>query len=334
LPVQQTLIRSLNRSYPFVRIVILAFQYPYTNQEYQWHGNQVIPFNGKNRGKFHRVIVWFKVWKALKGLEKKENIRGILNFWLGECAMIGHYFAKRKRLPHFSWIFGQDALKGNKYVKLLKPHPNELIALSDFIVHEFSKNYGIIPAHVIPLGIDPELFGKRKMERNIDILAAGSLIPLKRFDIFIDVVKVLQKKYPDLKAVLCGDGCERKNIEAMIAAAGLERTITLTGEKPHTEVLALMQQCKVFLHPSSYEGFGVVCLEALYAGAHVISFCYPQDAWIRNWHRVNDIDSMVSLSQELLDNADIDHHPVMPYSITDTARSIMQLFDQSEDTTS
>jgi len=40
----------------------------------------------------------------------------------------------------------------------------------------------------------------------------------------------------------------------------------------HPELLEWMQRGKVFLHPSSYEGFGIVCIEALCSGAEVISF--------------------------------------------------------------
>ncbi|MBK9485561.1 MAG: hypothetical protein IPO01_10185 [Chitinophagaceae bacterium] len=59
----------------------------------------------------------------------------------------------------------------------------ELIALSDFLQTEFEKNYGIKPAFVIPPGIDSKQFISPIKEKDIDLLAAGSLIPLKQFEI-------------------------------------------------------------------------------------------------------------------------------------------------------
>ena len=80
-----------------------------------------------------------------------------------------------------------------------------------------------------------------------------------------------------VKAVLIGEGPERMKLQSLITALGLQSNISLTGELSHPEVLQWMQRTKIFLHPSSYEGFGVVCIEALHAGAHVISFVKPMD---------------------------------------------------------
>ena len=54
-----------------------------------------------------------------------------------------------------------------------------------------------------------------------------------------------------------------------------------------------MQRTKIFLHTSSYEGFSGACLEALYAGAHVISFCEPMKQKIDHWHIVKDEKEML-----------------------------------------
>jgi hypothetical protein len=88
-----------------------------------------------------------------------------------------------------------------------------------------------------------------------------------------------------------------------------------------------MQQCRVFLHTSSYEGLGVVCLEALYAGAQVISFCKPMNTDIPGWHIVNTKEEMAAKAIELLQHKTRNHDAVIPYSMEDAAKKIMRLFD-------
>jgi glycosyltransferase involved in cell wall biosynthesis len=255
-----------------------------------------------------------------------NQLAGILSFWLDECAMIGHQFSKRKQLSHFTWILGQDARPGNRYASQITPKGESLVAMSDFLARTFYENYGTRPQHVITNGIDPAVYQSLQTTRDIDIIGVGSLIPLKRYDLFIEIIKTLQVSLPGLKVLICGKGSEQQNLEKLIAGNGLNHIIQLTGEKTHDEVLQLMQRSKLLLHTSSYEGFSGACLEALYAGTHVISFFNPQDGWIKHWHIADDPQTMTGIALELLSSDTLDHSPVLPYDMKDTAAAIMQLF--------
>lgn len=325
LPSQQNFIKAINRNFPAVRIIIISFQYPFTRSAYNWKGNNVFAFGGSNKGKLYRLVLWRKVWQQLKKIKRDNNIIGLLSFWCGDCALIANRFAKRYGHSHYCWILGRDAQKDNKYVKRSQIKGANLLALSDFIQDEFAKNHAIRPAHVIPLGIDINEFKDPSQKKDIDVLAAGSLIPLKQFEVFIAVIAMLQKDFPAIKAVLCGDGAEMNNLQALIEKLSLQENILLTGEKSHAELLTIMQRSKIFLHPSSYEGFGVVCLEALYAGTPVISFCRPMHSAIQNWHIVTTKEAMTEKTKELLLQPSA-IEKILPYTIDDTARSVMQLF--------
>ncbi|NCI50620.1 glycosyltransferase family 4 protein [Sediminibacterium roseum] len=326
LPAQQAFLRALNREFPGVSVVVLAFQYPFSETAYTWHGNRILPLNGRNRNKLHRWFLWYKAWGILKNLHKKEKIAGVFSFWLDECAFVGATFCKRKNIPHFTWLLGQDARPGNRYVRLLKPAASSLVAMSDLLARTFYENYGIRPANVIPNGIDPSLYPNPAAKRDIDVIGVGSLIPLKQFDVFIAVVKQLRSHLPGINVLICGKGPEHKKLEQLIIDNSLQQNISLTGEIKHEEILSLLQRSRIMLHTSAYEGFSGACLEALYAGAHVISFFSPQDAWIRHWHIAENSDEMAALALEILQSVEIDHKPVLPYKMSDTAKSIMQLF--------
>ncbi|MBN8675682.1 MAG: glycosyltransferase family 4 protein [Chitinophagales bacterium] len=327
LPLQQSLLLTISRNYPTIQLLILSFQYPFTESTYTWNGIRVKSFGGKNKPGIQRWWLWRKIKAELRLIHEQNKITGILSFWCGECALLGSRFAAKHQLIHRCWILGQDAKATNKYVSRIKPDKNELIALSDFIAGEMEKNHGIRPFTIIPPGIDPGMFPSNGLEKTIDILGAGSLIPLKRFDLFVEVVADIRKEIPWLRVAICGEGPERKKLEEQISLLDLKETIILTGELPHIELLKLMQHTKIFLHTSSYEGFGMVCLEALYAKAKVISFVKPMNAAIHNWIIADTKEIMLKKIPGLL-KTDTSYESVLPYKIKDCAQKIVGLFEQ------
>ena len=326
LPMHQSFIRSLNKLIPHLKIIILAFQYPYVKKTYEWYGNTVISFNGRNRGGISKLFLFQKWNAAIKKIHRDNKIDGLLSFWYAECALAGKRFADKYHVKHYCWMLGQDAKKGNKYVSLARLKPGELIALSDSQQNEFAKNYGSRPLHVIAPGIDVKEFSFHDKKKDIDIIAVGSLISLKRYDIFIQVIAEIKKQIPIIKAVLIGDGPDKQKLQSLIASAGLQSTITMTGELPHYQVLEWMQRTKVFLHPSSYEGFGIVCIEALCSGAEVISFVKPMHSKIENWHILTTKEEMIQKATEILTISKTEYKSIIPYTMEHTVQRMGQLF--------
>lgn len=325
LPAQQLMLRSLQVQFPFYTIIIFALHYPYRKALYQWNSLEVIAFNGQNKRKLAKLLLWKNVWIKMQQLQRQKRIDGILSFWCTECALLGHYFGRIKGIRHYCWILGQDAKEENSYVRFIRPMPEELIALSPFLKAEFHKNHGIRPAYCIPNGVD-DLPDDVPGERNIDLLAAGSLIPLKQYHLLVDVASALKKKYPQLKIVLCGKGNEEGMLRRLITDSGYSAHFRLLGELPHEQVLQLMRQARIFIHPSRYEGFSTVCLEALQAGAHVISFCNPVEKSIPQWHIVTNVDEMIQVIDKLLSNSMLLHSSVIPYRMSDSALQVGELF--------
>jgi glycosyltransferase involved in cell wall biosynthesis len=326
LPMQQSLVKNLNKSFPHVNVIVLALHYPYFKRTYLWFGNTVTSFDGRNRGGLFKLFFWRRLNAELKRIHQERGIDGILSFWYLECAFVANRAARKYGIRHCCWSWGQDARKNNKYASLKFLKDDELVAFSDFLQKEFEKNYGIRPATVITPGIDKKDFLLSASEKDIDIIAAGSLIPLKQYDIFINAVSELRKSIPGTKAVLIGDGPEKEKLQDLVASLGLVSNITLTGELSHPEVLQWMQRSKVFLHTSSYEGFGIVCIEALCAGAKVISFVKPMNKAIENWHIVKNKEEMVGKTLEILKTPSMEYKSVIPYTIEETVRKIAGLF--------
>lgn len=326
LPMQQGFVRTVKENYPHLNIIILAFQYPYIKKTYPWFDTTVISFDGKNKGGLATLLRRRELNATLKNIHGNNKITGILSFWVGECAAIGKKFADKYNLRHYCWILGQDARIENKFPGRIHPNAGELIALSDFLQDEFEKNHGVRPLYVVPPGIDARQFLMQTKERDIDILGVGSLIPLKQYEIFLEILTQIKVQLPAVKAMLVGNGSEKEKLQNLILKYGLEQNIILTGELPHNKVLELMQRTKVFLHPSSYEGFSGVCQEALAAGSYVISFCRAMKKDIEYWHMVNSKEEMKQKALAVLQDRQLSFKPVIPFLMNDTVKKMMALF--------
>lgn len=328
LPMQQSFVRSISKLYPEIEIIVLSFQYPFFEKTYKWFDATVISFNGRNRGGLQGIFLRRSVSSKLKAIHKTKQIVGLLSFWLGECAYIGKKFAERNSITHYCWLLGQDARANNKYLKRFSIRSNELIALSDFLQEEFQRNYSIKPASVIPPGVNEINF--THASREVDLLAVGSLIPLKQFEIFVDAVAAIKKHLPGVTALLVGDGPEKDNLEKLITTHNLKNNVTITGEIGHEEVINTMQRAKILLHPSSYEGFSGVCQEALSSGAHVISFCRAMNTDIPQWHIVKSKEKMIEKALQILKTNTTTYSRTKFSSMENTARMMMHHYLQRQ----
>jgi glycosyltransferase involved in cell wall biosynthesis len=326
LPLQQSFVKTLKQNNPQLNIIVISFQYPFKASRYNLYGAQVIALAGKGRGRLYRLFTWQRAFGELKKLNDKYELIGLLSFWMGECAYVGSRFAKKNSLRHCTWLLGQDAKAGNHYVNSIKPQPRNVIALSDFLAKEFRINYHINPQHVIPVGIDTGLFDTGTVERDIDIMGAGSLIPLKQYDLFVKVIKSLTAEFPDIKTIICGKGPEMEKLKEQVKKFGLEKNIQLKGELPHKEILRLMQRSRIFLHTSIYEGNAAVLSEALYAGAHVVSLVKPMEARQAQHHIPGNAEHLPDLLLNLLKDKNLMHDPVLVDTMESIAARVLDLF--------
>ena len=323
IPLSQSFIKSLNRNYPAIETIIITIDHPATTKVYEWFGNKVIPLDGTRA--LARPLLWLKLYRLLKQLSKEKNIYGILNFWCADNALVTHYFSKWNKAPSFTWLQGQDARASNKILRLFTPEPTGLVAISDALKEEFTRNHGIAPEHIIYPGIDQTLFSDNR-EKDIDIIGVGSLTTLKQYHIFIEVVEALKKDFPAIRAIIVGKGPEQARLQLMIIEKELERNIELIGEQDHDAVLGLMARSKILLHPSSYEGYTIAGLEALAAGCFVVSFVSPERKKVDQWFVAENTPQMTDLCSVILKYPGKRSNAFVPHSIDDTVNQMMALF--------
>ncbi len=147
------------------------------------------------------------------------------------------------------YLFGYSTLKDDRYCKL----PN-YIDYERFINNEGSSYIRK------KLGID-----------NDDILIGnvGRFIHAKNHNFLINLMSNLVRINPKFKCILIGDGDLRGLIEEKIKKLNLENNIHLLGIRD--DVNNILKEIDLFILPSTYEGLGLVLLEAQASGVSCLT---------------------------------------------------------------
>lgn len=273
IPIMQNYILYYSRLNPEVNVSVIAFQYPFKKKKYLWHTIHVHAIGGANKKGVFRIRTWLKVtWTFTRLFIRSSGQTVIHSFWLTECAFIGQYIAKLFGVNHISTIVGQDPLPANKYLKYLNFSKIRVVALSAFGAEKFKLATNRNVDQIISIGLDTENFKTTPSDQPaVDILGVGNLHALKNYSLFIEIVAQLVSSFPGLKCVIIGNGEEYHLLQKSIEEFGLNKNIELKGELKRNEVIELMADSRILLHPSVHEGQGYVFEEALYSGMYVVA---------------------------------------------------------------
>lgn len=134
--------------------------------------------------------------------------------------------------------------------------------------------------YTVPNGIEFDLITKIKpAKEKSDVIFVGRLVSYKNIDILIKSIKLIKEKNPEIKSLIIGDGPKKKTLEALAQKLNLEKNIKFLGFlENHDDVYALMKSSKVFVLPSTREGFGIVVIEANACGIPVITVNHKDNA--------------------------------------------------------
>ena len=323
IPALQKYIFALKKKQPELKITIITFQFPFIKTSYDWHNCTIFPLNGKNQ-KRKKINTWNSAYQLLKKLNQEYSISILHSFWLGECAFVGNLFSNKYNIKHICTLMGQDVKKKNLYLKLLPIKNMRLICLSNFQQQHFIKNFLLQP-DIIPWGINPSHF-LNSADKTIDIIGIGSLIPLKNYNLFIDIIFEIQKNQP-LKVVLIGDGVEKEKLQEKIKQLQLEKTITLTGLLPYKETLEYISKAKVLLHTSHFESFGMIFPEALESKTIIVSKYAGCVIQTENWLLAETKEELISACKKAL-SISFSENFNNPFTIEKTVENYLKLYNE------
>ena len=139
-------------------------------------------------------------------------------------------------------------------------------------------------------------------------LFVGSLIEIKRLDLFLTALSLLSDYDFDLEVV--GDGKLRSKLEDA-AAQLLPGRVIFRGVRPISEVPSYLADADCLVLPSSHDGWGAVVSEAIMAGTPVVcsSGCGSREVVEASGEggifEVNDLDSLTKTLEVMLERGPV-----------------------------
>lgn len=323
IPALQVFLKRIKKALPLIKMTLISFQFPFISHNYIWNDIYVIPLNGKNK-RYKKIWTWVKAYQLLKKIHKESPITFLHSFWIGECSLIGDFFAFKKNIPHLVTVMGQDAYSNTWFHKLLNNKHTTIVTLSEKHHKTLLKHHSL-SSKIIPWGIEISNFPNLQ-QNTIDILGVGSLNKIKNYTLFIQLIAKLVPSFPNLKVELIGDGIEKSSIEFLIRTHHLQNHVQLLGKLSRDIVLQKMAQSRILLHTSSYESFGFVFIEALYSGMHIVSFPVGCSQKIPQWNIHHTSQEMLNTCHYLLSSS-ITKKRFLLSSMNNTINSYLKIYN-------
>ena len=162
-------------------------------------------------------------------------------------------------------------------VSRLTPAP---VAVSAMTADRLGRIRGSGPARVIPNGVDPEAIASVPAFSGFpEVLFAGRLIPEKHVDLLLQALSLVRAEKPGVCAAVIGDGPECDRLRQLAQSLGLGEAVRFVSFLPSPDdIFSRMKGSRVFVLPSSREGFGMVALEAMACGTPVVTTSSPDNA--------------------------------------------------------
>lgn len=191
------------------------------------------------------------------------STRDIHNSWLGKYG--------NKNILKIGWEHNHyhgNMKYANKIINSCK-NLDYLILVSKDLTN-FYKERTSTKCVYIPNMIEKSNVRSSHKEKNI--LSIGRLSSEKGFNDLIDVFALVNKKCPDWKLNIVGDGVEKENLVNKIKEKKLEDKIIMHGYLTKDKIEPLLEKSSIYVMTSYTESFGIVLLEAFSAGIPCIAF--------------------------------------------------------------
>jgi len=131
---------------------------------------------------------------------------------------------------------------------------------------------------VVHCGVDfAELPENLDARADDHLVTVGRLDPIKGFDTLIPALGLLKRRGVPFRCTVIGEGPQRRELEAQIAAENVADRVALVGAKPQEAVRAALNDATVFVMPSvttpegNQDGIPVALMEAMATAGAVVS---------------------------------------------------------------
>ena len=137
-------------------------------------------------------------------------------------------------------------------------------------------------AHLIPMGVSvteaPADAARRTELRALHrrgdgplLIFVGRMVREKGVAELIESLGILRESFPEVRALLVGEGPDRPAFQALAEGLGLGDRLSFTGWVEASQVPGLLGAADIYVGPSHTEAQGLAFLEAMWAGIPVVA---------------------------------------------------------------
>lgn len=193
------------------------------------------------------IVTWHEVW-GKEYWKKYLGLAGIFAYWIEKVS---------SHLPDLIISVSEQTTRGLR----------DILKTKKIIV-------------TIPNGLDLEEI--KKLTPSIigsDVIFAGRLLVNKNVDVLLRAISILSKQNPNISLCIIGEGPERMKLEGLVEELGIKNNVIFQNFfENHDDLYRALLASKVFVLPSTREGFGIVALEANASGLPIVTIDHPENA--------------------------------------------------------
>ncbi len=237
-------------------------------------------------GGLNHFLAFINTWRAIlkMGQEKRYNI--IITQDVTFTGLIGLFFSFWWKVPLVVQLHG-DYLNNPAWIKQrpinyvmncvgkwVLRHSDAVRCVSERIRRQVVEEFGISKSRSvsIPIGTDLNTFQNFSPHvREPIFLFVGRLILEKDPLLFIRSVLPVIKKYPQVRAVIAGDGSLRTEMEAYLRSKMCHDRFSFIGNVDKYALAGWYGKSLCLVHTAPWEGWGMPMIEALASGCVVIT---------------------------------------------------------------
>jgi len=224
---------------------------------------------------------------AASAIIKKDKISMIHAHWMLPQGLVGVYLKRKYKIPLLVTIHGSDLfpLKNlffKKIQKLVIKNADFVTVNSEATINELRRRFPQCSnIKVIPMGIDINLFKKRKIKKpnkylkNKLLLSVGRLSDQKGLQYLIDSMQDILKYDSKVRLLIVGEGPFEKELRKRAKNREVEKNIEFLGPLSLKDITKFHNYADIFILPSlstktGTEALGLSLLEAMSSGCAVI----------------------------------------------------------------
>lgn len=151
---------------------------------------------------------------------------------------------------------------------------DQYIAISQCVLDSFKKKTGHDNCVVCYNGVDKNRFAVKTSynERPKRLLFVGRILfDVKGQDIVLEGLTHLAKSVKvDIHLDIWGDGSDMNKMKQMVTELGLDKTVSIFGNKDNEYVAQHISDYDVMIQASRHEGLGISAIEAMMSGVPVL----------------------------------------------------------------